>query len=72
VPGLHAVIVGYRHNDRRRWLIRDAVREVARCVDCGNPVWFTRSGQESYMERDPKVVCQDCWDVEAKHIKAEL
>lgn len=72
MAGLHAVVVGYRYNDRRRHQLRNDVRQAGPCYDCGQPTFFVRSGQDAVRARDPIVMCDDCYQREKDHVQAEL
>jgi hypothetical protein len=77
MTSLGRVLVGYRHNDRRRLTIeRDygvhyvAIRKCA--ADCGYDVYFNASGLDAAHNRDPEVLCEECASLYHRELKAEL
>lgn len=77
MAGLRAVIVGYRHNDRRRLRLAGETGlqsvPIRKCVaGCGFPVYFVPSGQTAFRERDPEVICTECYELHKDQVQAEL
>lgn len=76
MAGLRAVVVGYRKDDRRRLrLVHEhgiASVPVKRCASCGYPTFFVASGQDAYMQRDPEVLCDPCYQRHKDQVVAEL
>jgi hypothetical protein len=76
VTGLERVVVGYRKGDRRIYRLEHehgqiAVR-VGKCASCGWPTHFVKSGQDAYMQRDPEILCEECYKRYERDIVAEL
>lgn len=74
---LGRVIVGYRLNDRRRLKLvhEHGVEAVAirRCLaGCGYDVYILRSNLHAVHEKDPEVVCDDCYQAHRHEIEARL
>lgn len=75
MSGLGGLLIGYRRGDPNRLaaLARgfDSV-PVKRCISCGEDVYFVKSGVDAYMQRDPSVMCQDCYTIHKPQAQAEL
>ena len=76
MAGLERVIVGYRKGDRRVYRLADEhgqhAVEVGKCVSCGWPTMFVKSGQDAYMLRDPEILCEECYERHHDDVMAEL
>jgi len=63
--GIGRLLVGYRHDHRMLRYYSDVglpVRSVRRCIGgCGYEVFFNPSGITSAHEKDPEVICSECY-----------
>ena len=75
--GFGRVVVGYRHNDRRRYRLLDLYGitsvPVRKCMaGCGYDVYFYSGGIDAVREKDAEVVCDECRQRYYHHILAEV
>ena len=66
MTSLGRVVVGYRKQDRRRYLLEreqglSSVETTTCAAGCGYPVFFVRSGYDAARFRDAEVICDDCY-----------
>lgn len=72
MAGNHAVVVGYRENDPRRWQLRNQVTRADKCIDCDHVVYYVRSGIDAIRSRDALVMCDQCYQSQKEEVQASL
>jgi hypothetical protein len=71
MAGYGRVVVGYRFNDRRRFTLANqegGMVEGGKCISCGAPTFFVRSGQDAVRYRDANVMCDEPCFQRYKHL----
>ena len=68
MSGLEQLIVGYRKSDRAK--LRDLelnhgrrAFRGGRCINCSSDVMFVQSGADALRNRDPQIICDECWSL---------
>jgi hypothetical protein len=70
VAGYGRVVIGYRYDDRRRYTLANqegGMVEGGKCVACGAPTFYVRSGQDAIRNRDAAVMDDFCFQ-KYKHL----
>ena len=75
MSGYGRVVVGYRFNDRRRFLLdgqEGGMVRGGRCISCGADTFSVLSGQAAIRDRDAQIACDDCYQQHKHLMQAEL
>lgn len=75
MPGYHNFVVGWRHDDRRRWRLDELgnpAQLAGKCQGCFQPTYLNASGIQAIRERDANLVCDHCYQVDKHSIQEAL